>query len=50
MTQQSLIKLHDEVEKALLRAEENRKDIDIIVCLRVVLSILKDMLKKGEWE
>lgn len=50
MTQQSLIKLHDDVEKALYRAETSRKDIDTIVCLRAVLSILKDMLKKGEWE
>ena len=46
MKHEDLVEWVDQLENSLLRAEKGRKDIDIIVCLRLLYTIMKERLKE----
>lgn len=45
MKHEDKIRLLDEVETACVRAEKARKDVDLLVALRVLYKILEGMVK-----
>lgn len=46
MTRAELVKALDQLETSLVRAEEGKKDVDLIVVLRIAHKIAKDKLKE----
>ena len=46
MTRADLAEALDQLETSLVRAEEGKKDVDLIVALRIVHKIAKDRLKE----
>lgn len=47
MERKDLSELLDQLETSLYRAENGRKDIDLLVALRVLYKLIKDMLKQA---
>lgn len=47
MTNEAIAKALDEVENALIRAVEAKKDIDIVVALRAIEILMTERLKNG---
>ena len=45
MTHDEKVKILDQLENSLVRAESSRKDVDLLVCLRVLYSLFKDEVK-----
>ena len=45
MTHDEKVKYLDQLEDSLVRAETSRKDVDLLVCLRVLYSLFKDEVK-----
>ena len=48
MTGAELAEAIDQLETSLVRAEEGKKDVDLIVVLRIVHKIAKERLKEIE--
>lgn len=48
MTRKELVEIVDQLENSLVRAEEARKDTDLIVLLRLAHKISKERLKEAE--
>jgi len=48
MTRKEWAEIVDQLENSLVRAEEARKDIDLIVLLRLAHKISKERLKEAE--
>ena len=46
MTRAELAEALDQLETSLVRAESGKKDVDLIVALRIVHKIAKDRLKE----
>lgn len=47
MTHDEWVRWLDQIESSLVRAETAKKDIDIIVMLRLAYQICKDQVKEG---
>lgn len=47
MSNEAIAKALDEVENALIRAVEAKKDIDIVVALRAIEILMTERLKNG---
>ena len=47
MKKEKLIEMYEQLEVSLYRAEKGKKDIDVLVCLRCLFSIIDFMLKGG---
>lgn len=45
MTHDEKVKILDQLENSLVRAETSRKDVDLLVCLKVLYSLFKDEVK-----
>ncbi len=45
MTHDEKVKILDQLENSLVRAESSRKDVDLLVCLRALYSLFKDEVK-----
>lgn len=50
MTHDDWVKWCDQLENSLVRAESARKDVDLIVMLRLAHQIAKEQVKKTESE
>ena len=48
MKHEDEIRLLDEVEVACVRAEKARKDVDLLVALRVLYKLLEERVKEDE--
>ena len=48
MTHEQAVKDLDQLEDCLLRAETAKKDIDLLVALRVLYRILLEKVKEGD--
>ena len=47
MTHDEWVKWADQIENSLVRAESSRKDVDLIVILRLAYQIAKERVKRG---
>lgn len=50
MTNEAIAKALDEVENALIRAVDAKKDIDIVVALRAITILMQERLKNNKQE
>ena len=50
MTHDEKVKYLDQLEDSLVRAETSRKDVDLLVCLRVLYFLFKDEVKNDSVE
>ena len=50
MSNEAIAKALDEVENALIRAVESKKDIDIVVALRAITILMQERLKSKDAE
>lgn len=48
MTRNEAVKILDQLENCCLRAEEAKKDLDLIVTMRAVFKLYEEVVRHGE--
>ena len=45
MTKSKLIEIHEQLLKSMERAETQKKDLDILICLRILFMLIEERIK-----